>query len=52
MMRGKDDKAQEVELTRIKRAEIVQKVNGTGKIQPNTEVNISPTSAPRSSASP
>ena len=41
MMRGKDDKAQEVELTPVKRAMIVQKVNGTGKIQPNTEVNIS-----------
>src|SRR6187549_976930 len=41
VMRGKDDKAQEVELTPVKRAKIVQKVNGTGKIQPNTEINIS-----------
>src|SRR6188768_1576043 len=41
MMRGKGDKAQEVEVTPVKRAQIVQKVNGTGKIQPNTEVNIS-----------
>ena len=41
MMRGKDDKALEVETTPVKRALIVQKVNGTGKIQPNTEVNIS-----------
>ena len=41
MMHGKDDKAQEVELTPVKRAKIVQKVNGTGKIQPNTEVKIS-----------
>jgi|SoimicMinimDraft_3_1059731.scaffolds.fasta_scaffold13174_2 HlyD family secretion protein len=41
MMRGKGDKAQEVEVTPVKRAMIVQKVNGTGKIQPNTEVNIS-----------
>lgn len=40
-MKGKDDKGQEVEVTPAKRAEIVQKVNGTGKIQPNTEVNIS-----------
>jgi HlyD family secretion protein len=41
VLRGKDDKAQEVELTAVKRAQIVQKVNGTGKIQPNTEINIS-----------
>ncbi len=41
VMRGKDDKAQEVETTPVKRAQIVQKVNGTGKIQPNTEINIS-----------
>jgi HlyD family secretion protein len=40
-MKGKKDKGQEVEVTAAKRAEIVQKVNGTGKIQPNTEVNIS-----------
>jgi HlyD family secretion protein len=41
MMRGKDDKTLEVEVTPVKRAKIVQKVNGTGKIQPNTEVKIS-----------
>lgn len=41
MNKGKDDKAQEVETTTAKRAKIVQQVNGTGKIQPNTEVNIS-----------
>ncbi len=39
--RGQGDKAQEVEVTPVKRAQIVQKVNGTGKIQPNTEINIS-----------
>jgi HlyD family secretion protein len=41
VMRGKNDKAPEVEVTPVKRAQIVQKVNGTGKIQPNTEINIS-----------
>ena len=41
MNKGKGDKAQEVETTTAKRAKIVQKVNGTGKIQPNTEINIS-----------
>jgi HlyD family secretion protein len=41
MMHGKDDKTLEVEVTPVKRAKIVQKVNGTGKIQPNTEVKIS-----------
>jgi HlyD family secretion protein len=41
MNKGKSDKAQEVETSTAKRAKIVQKVNGTGKIQPNTEVNIS-----------
>ena len=39
--KGKGDKVQEVETTVAKRAQIVQKVNGTGKIQPNTEINIS-----------
>ena len=39
--KGKGEKAQEVETTTAKRATIVQKVNGTGKIQPNTEINIS-----------
>ena len=41
MSKGKGDKAQEVETTLAKKARIVQKVNGTGKIQPNTEINIS-----------
>lgn len=40
-MKGKQPKAQEVETTVAKLAPIVQKVNGTGKIQPNTEINIS-----------
>ena len=39
--RGNGDKTQEVEVSVVKRAKIVQKVNGTGKIQPNTEINIS-----------
>ena len=39
--KGDDKKAQEVETVPVKRATIVQKVNGTGKIQPNTEINIS-----------
>jgi HlyD family secretion protein len=41
VMHGKDNKAQAVDVTPVKRAKIVQKVNGTGKIQPNTEINIS-----------
>ena len=41
MKKGNGEKAQEVETTTAKSAKIVQKVNGTGKIQPNTEVNIS-----------
>lgn len=41
MNKSKDDKTQEVETTTSKLAKIVQKVNGTGKIQPNTEINIS-----------
>jgi HlyD family secretion protein len=40
-MKGKGDKATAVDVTPVKRAKIVQKVNGTGKIQPNTEINIS-----------
>ena len=40
-MKGKADKAVAVDVTPVKRAKIVQKVNGTGKIQPNTEINIS-----------
>ncbi len=39
--KGDDKKPQEVETVPVKRATIVQKVNGTGKIQPNTEINIS-----------
>lgn len=39
--KGDDKKPQEVETSLVTRATIVQKVNGTGKIQPNTEVNIS-----------
>jgi HlyD family secretion protein len=40
-MKSKGDKATAVDVTPVKRAKIVQKVNGTGKIQPNTEINIS-----------
>ena len=40
-VKGKQSKGEEVETTVAKRALIVQKVNGTGKIQPNTEINIS-----------
>jgi HlyD family secretion protein len=39
--KGKESKAQEIETAVAKRAKIIQKVNGTGKIQPNTEINIS-----------
>lgn len=39
--KGRQDKAQEVETAVAKRSTIVPKVNGTGKIQPNTEINIS-----------
>ena len=39
--KGKKDQTQEVETTVAKRGQIVQKVNATGKIQPNTEINIS-----------
>ena len=40
-LHGKGDKAAEVDVMPVKRATIVQKVNGTGKIQPNTEIKIS-----------
>src|SRR6478735_116705 len=40
-LKGKQPKAEEIETAVAKRAQIVQKVNGTGKIQPNTEINIS-----------
>ncbi|MCP4271517.1 MAG: efflux RND transporter periplasmic adaptor subunit [Gammaproteobacteria bacterium] len=33
--------AMKVELTEVKKAEIIQKVNATGKIQPKTQINIS-----------
>ena len=36
-----DDKAIIVELTKVKKAKIIQKVNATGKIQPKTQINIS-----------
>lgn len=35
------EQAQEVEIVPVKRAKIVQKVNGSGRIQPNIEINIS-----------
>ncbi len=41
ILKGRQPKGQDVETTVAKRAPIVQKVNGTGKIQPNTEINIS-----------
>ncbi|WP_416305545.1 efflux RND transporter periplasmic adaptor subunit [Neptunicella sp. SCSIO 80796] len=37
----KENKGQEVEVDKVKLAQIVQKVNGTGKIQPKTQINIS-----------
>ncbi|WP_438864160.1 efflux RND transporter periplasmic adaptor subunit [Neptunicella sp.] len=37
----KEDKGIEVEVEPVKLAQIVQKVNGTGKIQPKTQINIS-----------
>jgi len=40
-LHGKGDKTAEVDVMPVKRATIVQKVNGTGKIQPNTEIKIS-----------
>ena len=40
MNRGKQE-APEVQTTPVKQAQIVQKVNATGKIQPKTQVNIS-----------
>ncbi len=40
-LKGKQQPPQDVEVTAAKIAPIVQKVNGTGKIQPNTEINIS-----------
>ena len=40
-MRNRGDKAPEVQTTRVERAEIIHKVNATGKIQPQTQVKIS-----------
>jgi HlyD family secretion protein len=40
-LRGGGDKALEVQTAKVDRQKIVQKVNGTGKIQPRTQVKIS-----------
>jgi len=40
-MRGRGPKAPEVQTAKVDRQKIVQKVNGTGKIQPKTQVKIS-----------
>ena len=40
-MKGGGEEAPEVQTTKVERAEIVQKVNATGKIQPKTQVKIS-----------
>jgi HlyD family secretion protein len=40
-MRGRGDKAMEVQTTKVSRQKIVQKVSATGKIQPKTQVEIS-----------
>jgi len=39
--KNNEDKATEIEIAKVKNAEIIQKVNATGKIQPKTKVNIS-----------
>jgi HlyD family secretion protein len=39
--RGRDNKALEIQTTKVSRQEIVQKVNATGKIEPKTQVKIS-----------
>jgi len=36
------EKATEVELTKVKKAEIIEKVSASGKVQPEVEVKISP----------
>ncbi len=41
MMRGRGEEATEVQTAKVAREKIVQKVNGTGKIQPKTQVKIS-----------
>jgi len=40
-MRGRGDKAPEVQTAKVSRQKIVQKVSATGKIQPKTQVEIS-----------
>jgi len=40
-LRGRGNKAPEVQTAKVARQKIVQKVNGTGKIQPKTQVEIS-----------
>jgi len=40
-LRGQGKKAPEVQTAKVERQKIVQKVNGTGKIQPKTQVEIS-----------
>ena len=40
-MRGRGDKAMEVQAAKVEKKKIVQKVNATGKIQPKTQVKIS-----------
>jgi HlyD family secretion protein len=40
-MRGRGDKAMEVQASKVEKKKIVQKVNATGKIQPKTQVKIS-----------
>ena len=40
-MRGRGDKPTEVQTSKVERQKIVQKVNGTGTIQPHTQVKIS-----------
>jgi HlyD family secretion protein len=41
VLRGRGDKALEVQTAKVDRQKIVQKVNATGKIQPKTQVEIS-----------
>jgi HlyD family secretion protein len=40
-LRGRGEEALEVQTAKVSRQKIVQKVNGTGKIQPKTQVKIS-----------
>src|SRR5262245_30822576 len=40
-MRGRGDKAPEVQTAKVSRQKIVQKVSATGKIQPKVQVEIS-----------